>query len=158
MLSGRPTIWVTPPSRVTLVQKCGFEEEKKHASCAKKAEKTKRSKGLKFWVHTYPTVSSSPTGSCVQSLVQIGSEMWICIRYEHTHTHKLTFSFIYKIHTDNYMLLKSSSLSKMDLNFNAQVTWAMVFLIVSLCTINWLLFLVIKAFSVSCKVNLSPYI
>jgi len=32
-----------------------------------------------LWVHTYPTTSSRPRGRRVQSLVQIGSEMWICI-------------------------------------------------------------------------------
>jgi hypothetical protein len=31
--------------------------------------------GNVFWAHIYLTVSSRPTGSCVQSLVQIGSEM-----------------------------------------------------------------------------------
>jgi hypothetical protein len=41
----------------------------------------------KLWVHTYPTVSSRLRGRCVQSLIQIGSEMWICIMYKHTHTH-----------------------------------------------------------------------
>ena len=48
-----------------------------------------------LWVHTYPTTSSRPRGRCVQSLVPIGSEMWICIRYKHTN--KQTFIFIYKI-------------------------------------------------------------
>jgi len=32
-----------------------------------------------LWVHTYPTTSSRQRGRCVQSLVQIGSEMRICI-------------------------------------------------------------------------------
>ena len=44
----------------------------------------KRSKSQKFWVHTYPTVSSGPKGRCVQSLVKIGSEIWICITYKQT--------------------------------------------------------------------------
>jgi hypothetical protein len=65
-------------------------------------------KVTKFWVHTYPTVPSRPKGSCVQSLVQIGSEMWICIWYKQTH--KIKFSFMYKIvklyvlilYTDHY--------------------------------------------------------
>jgi hypothetical protein len=37
----------------------------------------------------------------MQSLVQIGSEMWICIRYKQTHTHTHThielYIYIYKI-------------------------------------------------------------
>jgi len=37
-----------------------------------------------FSDHTYPRVSSRPRGRCVQSLVQIGSEMWIRIRYKQT--------------------------------------------------------------------------
>jgi hypothetical protein len=48
----------------------------------------KSSRSQKFWVHTYPTVSSRPKGRCVQSLVKIGSEMWICIWY------KLSASYI----------------------------------------------------------------
>jgi hypothetical protein len=48
-----------------------------------------------FSDHTYPTAISRPGGRCVQSLVQIGSEMWICIRYKLTN--KQIFSFIYKI-------------------------------------------------------------
>ena len=35
------------------------------------------------------------TGSCMQSLVPIGSETWICIRCKQTY--KQTFIFIYKI-------------------------------------------------------------
>jgi hypothetical protein len=41
-------------------------------------------KGQTFSDHTYAAVSSRPRGRCVQSLVQIGSEMWICIRYRLT--------------------------------------------------------------------------
>jgi len=41
-----------------------------------------KGRGQILWVHTYPTVSSRPRGRCVQSLVQIGSEMWIFIRYK----------------------------------------------------------------------------
>ena len=59
----------------------------------KKVPKGRR--GQEFQVHTYPTVSSRPRGRCVQSLVQIGSEMWICISF--IHTYKQTFIFIYKI-------------------------------------------------------------
>ena len=36
-------------------------------------------RGQEFRVHTYPTTSSRPREKRVQSLVQIGSEMWICI-------------------------------------------------------------------------------
>ena len=51
----------------------------------------KGGKGEILWAHTCATVSSRPRERCVQSLVSIGSEMWICIRY------KQTFIFIYKI-------------------------------------------------------------
>jgi len=59
----------------------------------------KGQRGQEFQVHTYPTVSSRPRGRRVQSLVQIDSEMWICISSIHTyiHTHKQTFIFIYKM-------------------------------------------------------------
>ena len=39
-----------------------------------------------FSDHTYPRVSSRRRGRCVQSLVQIGSEMRICISSIHTYT------------------------------------------------------------------------
>jgi hypothetical protein len=56
--------------------------------CARSPENNgKGKKGQTLWVHIYTTVSSRPRGRRVQSLVQIGSEMWICIRYKHTHTH-----------------------------------------------------------------------
>jgi hypothetical protein len=43
MLSERSTIWATPPSRVELVQKCGFEEgTNKQRSDAKKLENDKK--------------------------------------------------------------------------------------------------------------------
>ena len=42
-------------------------------------------KGEILWAHTYHTISSRPRGRCVQSLVLIGSEMWICIRYKQTY-------------------------------------------------------------------------
>ena len=48
-------------------------------------EGQKGKKGQTFLDHTYPRVSSRPRGRCVQSLVQIGSEMWIYIRYKLTH-------------------------------------------------------------------------
>jgi len=51
-------------------------------------------KGQILWVHIYPTTSSRPRGRCVQSLVQIGSEMWICISSKQTNKH---FIFTYKI-------------------------------------------------------------
>jgi len=54
----------------------------RHALSTKKGKKVE--KGQTFWVHTYPMVSSRPRGRYVQSLVQIGSEMWICIRYKQT--------------------------------------------------------------------------
>jgi len=57
----------------------------------------KGGKGEILWAHIYPTVSSRPQGRCVQSLVPIGSEMWICIR--HKQTNLQTFIFIYKMKT-----------------------------------------------------------
>jgi len=51
----------------------------------KKEPKGRR--GQEFWVHTYPTVSSRPRARRVQSLVQIGSEMWICISSIQTKKH-----------------------------------------------------------------------
>ena len=58
-----------------------------------------------LWVHTYHKTSSRRRGRRVQSLVEIGSEMWICIRYRKdgnklTNKQKRTknhFIFIYKI-------------------------------------------------------------
>jgi len=47
-------------------------------------EGQKGRKGRTLSDHTYPTACSRPKGRCVQSLVQIGSEMWICIRYKLT--------------------------------------------------------------------------
>jgi hypothetical protein len=47
-------------------------------------------KAQTFSDYTYPAVSSRPRGRCVQSLVQIGSEMWICIRYKQTNKQKQT--------------------------------------------------------------------
>jgi len=48
-----------------------------------------------LWSYIYPTVSFRPRERFVQSLVPIGSEMWICIRYKQTY--KQTIIFIYKI-------------------------------------------------------------
>ena len=53
-----------------------------HSLPSKKVKKVE--KGQTFSNHTYPTVSSRRTGRCVQSLFQIGSEMWICKRYQQT--------------------------------------------------------------------------
>ena len=33
-----------------------------------------------LWVHTYPTTSFRRRGRCVQSSVEIGSEMWTCVQ------------------------------------------------------------------------------
>jgi hypothetical protein len=65
-------------------------------------EGKKGRKGKTFSDHAYPTVSSRPRGRCVQNLFQIGSDMWICIRYK---KNKQTFSLIYKIYVvgDNVM-------------------------------------------------------
>jgi hypothetical protein len=62
-----------------------------------KKKDPKGRRGQEFQVHTYPTFFSRPRGRRVQSLVQIISEMWICI--SSIHTHKQTFIFIYKINT-----------------------------------------------------------
>jgi hypothetical protein len=56
-------------------------------------------KGEILWAHTYPTVSSRPRGRCLQSLVPIGSEMWICIRYKQTYKHSslyILYIYIYE--------------------------------------------------------------
>ena len=58
-------------------------------------KKVKESKGQEFWVHIYLTTSCRPRWRCVQSLVQIGLEMWICIRS--VQTNKQTFIFNCKI-------------------------------------------------------------
>jgi len=47
-------------------------------------ERQKDRKGQTFSDRTYPTVSSRRRGRCVQSLVEISSEMWICIRHKET--------------------------------------------------------------------------
>jgi hypothetical protein len=67
-------------------------------------KRSKSQNGTTFWVHTYTAVSSRPRERCVHSLVQTGSEMWICIRYKQTHkqTNKQTNKQTYtnkQIHT-----------------------------------------------------------
>ena len=65
-----------------------------HSLPTKKVKKVE--KGQTFSDHTYPTVSSRRRGRCVQSLVQIGSEMWICIRYKQTNKNEQkTISALY---------------------------------------------------------------
>jgi hypothetical protein len=57
-------------------------------------------KGQILLVHTYRTTSSRLRGRRVQSSVEIGSEMWICVRYKkgrNKQTNKNHFFFIYKI-------------------------------------------------------------
>jgi hypothetical protein len=56
-----------------------------HSLPTKKVKKVE--KGQTFSDHIYPTVSSRWRRRCVQSLVQIGSEMWIRIRYKQTNKH-----------------------------------------------------------------------
>jgi hypothetical protein len=51
-----------------------------HSLPTKKVKKVE--KGQTFSDHSYTTVSSRTRGKCVQNLVQIGSEMWICVRYK----------------------------------------------------------------------------
>jgi hypothetical protein len=48
-----------------------------------------------LWARTHHRISSRQRGRCVQSLAQIGSEIWICI--SSIQTNKQTFIFIYKI-------------------------------------------------------------
>jgi hypothetical protein len=48
-------------------------------------------KGQILCVHTYPTTSFRQRGRRVQSSAEIGSEMWICIRYKQTKTNKKPF-------------------------------------------------------------------
>jgi hypothetical protein len=52
-----------------------------------KKEGPKGWRGQEFRVHTYPMTSSRPRGRHAQSLVQIGSEMWICISSIQTNKH-----------------------------------------------------------------------
>jgi hypothetical protein len=63
-------------------------------------EGQKVKKGQTFLDHTYPAVFFRRKGRCVQSLVQIGSEIWIFIRYKLTNKQnrrKNHFNFIHKI-------------------------------------------------------------
>jgi hypothetical protein len=57
------------------------------SALARDKEGQKCREGETFWVHTYPTVCSRPWRRYVPSLVQIGSEIWICMRYKLTNTH-----------------------------------------------------------------------
>jgi len=73
----------------------------------------KGGKGEILWAHTYPTVSSRPRERCVQSLVPIGSEMWICIRCKQTYKHSsLYIRFIWSStcfgHTANHQEPKTA--------------------------------------------------
>jgi len=54
---------------------------------ALKEKGPKGRRGQEFRAHSYPTVSSRPRGRRVQSLIPIGSEMWIWIRYKQTNKH-----------------------------------------------------------------------
>jgi hypothetical protein len=63
--------------------------------CPLKKKGLKGRRSQEFWTHTYPTVSSRPRGSRVQSLVSIGSEMWICIRYKHIYIYTNKHSSLY---------------------------------------------------------------
>ena len=58
----------------------------------------KGGKGEILWAHTCPMVSSGPRGRCMQSLVPIGSEMWICIRYKITTIHTSLYIRYLKAH------------------------------------------------------------
>jgi hypothetical protein len=73
----------------------------------KKVKKLEKSQT--FSDHTYPTVSTIRRGRCVESVVQIVSEMWICIGYKQTNKQKQSkklFTFIYKICYAIYSNLK----------------------------------------------------
>ena len=52
-----------------------------------KKEGPKGQRGQEFRVHTYPTTSSRLRGRRGRSLVQIGSEMWICKSSKQTNIH-----------------------------------------------------------------------
>ena len=65
----------------------------------------KGGKGEILWAHTYPTVSSRPRGRCVQSLVPISSEMWICIRYKHTFTFIYKYMYYIRMHNLRYLYI-----------------------------------------------------
>jgi len=66
----------------------------------------KGGKGEILWAHTYPMVSSRPQGRCVQSLVPIGSEMWICIRYKQTYKQTNIHLYIYKMFVTSIVTVK----------------------------------------------------
>jgi hypothetical protein len=53
-----------------------------HSFSAKKVKKVEKSQS--FSDRTCPTVSSRRRGRYVQILIQIVSEMWICIKYKQT--------------------------------------------------------------------------
>jgi hypothetical protein len=59
-----------------------FAPRIRHPLPTKKSRKDR--KGQTSSDHICPMVSSRPRGRCVQSLVQIGSEIWICIMYKQT--------------------------------------------------------------------------
>jgi hypothetical protein len=44
--------------------------EQRNTSSVKEPKNENGQEGKKFWVHTYPAVSSRPSGRCVQSMVQ----------------------------------------------------------------------------------------
>jgi hypothetical protein len=74
-------------------------------------------KGGKFeilWFQTYPTISSRPRERCVQSLVQIGSEMWICISFIQTNKHS---SLYIRLEGANLMLYYTPIILLVYLNF-----------------------------------------
>ena len=53
-------------------------------------------KGQILWVHAYRKTSSRRRGRRVQSSVEVGSEMWICIRYKQTNKNEQkTISALY---------------------------------------------------------------
>ena len=55
-----------------------------HSLLTKKVKKDRKVKHFRTIHNTYPTVSSKRRGRYVQSLVQLGSEMWIYIGYKQT--------------------------------------------------------------------------
>jgi len=92
-------------------KRCSWAVRRRQPSTAQKSAPApdkivrKGGKGEILWAHTYPTVSSRPRGRCVQSLVPISSEMWICIRYKHTFTFIYKYMYYIRMHNLRYLYI-----------------------------------------------------
>jgi len=86
-------------------------------------------KGQILWVHTYHTTSCRRRGRRVRSSVEIGSEMWICIRYTQTNKEKGAknhFIFIYKTTGDHVASTNPGKAKCLDSNSTEIILqWAM---------------------------------